>query len=354
MARTGVSYSEVAEAATQLIGQGRNPTVEQVRILLGTGSSTTIGNHLRLWKTNQEKTSLISAKENIPSELVAVMKGLWERVINHSEEQVAKIENDYQKIISDLKQEVEKYKTNSQRWQKMYEQWIVEKNQLSNDKLTLEQAIEFAQKENVSLHSKLDSLLQQLQDKKDRIDELHGLHKQTQENLEHYRESTREQRLLDQQQHEQQKQQLHTEIKTLNEQLAMQCEKILTAQQQQQTLQQSYTTLEKNHVQMQSQFQKLTIELDKTEKAKNEYHHASQHWQNQYQESQATLNDKTVLLIDIQTEAKLLSQQLTHAKEALTHAQSQNTLLSNEKWILAQEKAQLEGQLKQMQKMITA
>jgi uncharacterized protein (UPF0548 family) len=85
MARNGVSYSEVAEKATQLLGEGRNPSVERIRILLGTGSTTTVANHLRQWKANQEATTLTSAKENIPLELVAVMKGLWERVNNLSE-----------------------------------------------------------------------------------------------------------------------------------------------------------------------------------------------------------------------------------------------------------------------------
>ncbi|MEO8402121.1 MAG: DNA-binding protein, partial [Gammaproteobacteria bacterium] len=320
--------------------------------LLGTGSSTTIGNHLRLWKANQDSTSLMSAKENIPTELVAVMKGLWERVTNHSEEQVAKIENDYQKIISDLKQEVEKYKTNSQRWQKMYEQWVVEKNQLSNDKLTLEQALEFAQTENISLHSKQDALFQQVQDKQDRIDELHRLHKQTQENLEHYRESTREQKLMDQQQYEQQKQQLQFEIKNLNEQLVVQRDKTNQLQQQNQILIQSNTTLEQNNAYTQSQLTQIDIKLQETEKTKNEHLSASLHWQNRYNESQNKLDLKMSQFIAIQTENKLLLQQQIEIKESLKKSQDQNNLLSHEKWEIGQEKSHLEGRLRQMQDRI--
>lgn len=54
----------------------------------------------------------------------------------------------------------------------------------------------------------------QLQDKQERIDELHRLHAQVQINFEHYRESAREQRLIEQQQYEQQKQELQVENKT--------------------------------------------------------------------------------------------------------------------------------------------
>jgi hypothetical protein len=354
MARMGVSYNEVAEAATQLVGQGRNPTVEQVRLLLGTGSSTTIANHLRQWKANQESTSLISAKENLPPEFVAMMKGLWERLINHSEEEVGKIEKNYQQTVAELQQDVEKYKTNNQRWQKLHDQWLAEKNQWSSEKLTLEQALEFAHKEIASLHAKQDAGHQQLRDKQERVDELHRLHKQTQNNLEHYRESTREQRLLDQQQQDQQKQQLQLEIKTLNEQLVIQREKISALQQQSQLLQQTNASLEKRHTETQSNLEMLRSQCENIEKTKNEHLQASQHWQNQYKETQIMLNNKINQLIDIQAENKLLSQQLANTQQVSADTQDQNKMLNHDKWVLGQEKAQLEGQLKQMQKIITA
>lgn len=353
MARTGITYGEVAEAATQLVGKGRNPTVEQVRILLGTGSSTTIANHLRQWKANQEATSLISVKENIPPELIAVMKGLWERLLNHSQEKIAVIESSYQQTISTQQQEIEKYKSNSQRWQKLFNQWQQEKVQLDNDKLTLEQAIEFAHKENSSLNAKQDALLQQLQDKRERIDELHRLQKQAQENLEHYREAAREQRILDQQQFDQQKQQLQTENKILNEQLIMQREKMTALQQQHQALQHNYQSLENNNDVIKTQLQQLSIQLEEVEKIKTEHLHASLHWKNQLNELQETLNEKINQLSHIQIETKLVSQQLMNANHSIENLENLNKFLTHDKWLLGQEKAQLEGQLKQMQKMIT-
>ena len=66
------------------------------------------------------------------------------------------------------------------------------------------------------------------------------------------------------------------------------------------------------------------------------------------------VHEKNHQLIDIQAETKLLSQQLADAKQLLRDLQDQNKLLHDDQWILAQEKAQLEGQLKQMQKMMSA
>jgi hypothetical protein len=353
MARTGVSYTEVAEAAVELVGQGRNPTVEQVRLLLGTGSSTTIAKYLRQWRGNQESTQSISIKENLPQEFVTLMKGLWERVVMHSEEQIASVESGYQQTIIELQQENEKYKTNNQRWQKLYNQWLIEKNQLNNEKITIEQALDLAYKENASFSTKNDALISQLKDKNERIEELNRLHKQAQENLEHYRESVREQRFLDQQQFEQQKLQLQQEIKLLKDHLTTQRDKINVLEQQYQYLQQSSSTLEKNNNQLHSELKQTIIQLKQLEKEKIEYLHASQHWQNQYKELQQIVSEKNNQLNDNQVETKLLSDKLIDMKQILNEIKEQNKILIHDKWVLAQEKAQLEGQLKQMQNMIT-
>jgi hypothetical protein len=79
MARTGVTYHDVAIAAQQLIASGKNPTIGNIRIALGTGSNSTLGTHLRTFKDRQNETSQIAIKEKIPEELIAVIKGLWER-----------------------------------------------------------------------------------------------------------------------------------------------------------------------------------------------------------------------------------------------------------------------------------
>lgn len=39
---------------------------------------------MHLWKANQEASGHAIAKE-IPTELAAVMQGLWERVVNHAD-----------------------------------------------------------------------------------------------------------------------------------------------------------------------------------------------------------------------------------------------------------------------------
>lgn len=266
MARHGISYDNVISAANTLKAQGKSVTIENIRGFLGTGSAGTVNQHLRRWKEAQQSTQKIASKENLPEGLITLVKGLWEGVLAQSTEQFTPIEANYQQEITELKAELEKYRSNNQRWQAMFNQWQQEKAALANEKLTLEQALDFAHKENQSLHSKYDGLLQQLQEKQERIEELHRLHQQTQANLEHYRESAREQRLLDQQQFEHEKQQLQLEIKLLKEQLLLQQHKYSKLDQEYQIKERSYLALEQQNHDVLKSVDNLKLKVNEIEK----------------------------------------------------------------------------------------
>ena len=138
MARPGVTYQEIVAAVNQLKGQERNVTIENIRALLGTGSIATINKYLKQWRETQEATQKIASKQNLPESLISLIKGLWEGVLTQSAEQFAIKEEDYQKEITELKIQMDKYQANNQRWQKLFNQWQQEKLQLDNQKLTLE------------------------------------------------------------------------------------------------------------------------------------------------------------------------------------------------------------------------
>ena len=342
MARHGITYQDVSNAANEIKGLGKNPTIETVRGLLGTGSAGTINMHLRRWKELQSTTHKIAQKENLPDELVSLLKGLWERVVGQAEDRLAVIEENHQKILSDLQTELNKYKTNNQRWQQLYNQWLQEKKQFDVEKLTLEQALEFTQKENQSLNAKQDALLQQVSEKQERIDELNRLHQQVQKNLEHYRESAREQRLLDQQEYEQQKQSLQSKIDNQTKQVNILNEKKSLLEQDYHALQKTDAVLKNEYEQMTSQYKIVFVKLEDSEKSRERS-------QVMYEKAQEKLENHTQQLIDLQTKSNVLTEQLATAQEALTQSHEQNKFLAHEKWILSQENAQLKGQLKQIQ-----
>lgn len=353
MARPGVTYGEVVEAINQLIGQGKNPTIEQVRIILGTGSSTTIANHLKDWKEQQDDTYHIANKENLPKEFVALMKGLWERLVNHADEKIAENEANAREQMNQVVQELKSSRQRIAEVEQQYEQVRQEKISLTQTKETLEQLLSTEKIEHAALKSSSNSLITQLTEKQEWISELSRLHSQAQANLEHYREAAREQRLLDQEQYEQNKRELQAEIKALKDQAIFTHEKLTSLQQNYQSLQQVHTTLNANLAKLTTQHEMLQTQLIENEKIKTEALQTSLHWQNMYQVTEKKMDIHTQKLIEVESQYKLVQEQLNTAQHMLQEVLEEKKVIGHEKWILSQEKAQLEGQIQQMQRMLS-
>lgn len=337
MARPGITYQEVSEIATQLLNKGQNPTIERVRLMLGTGSSTTIANHLRQWKSEQTEGAAITHKENIPRELNSIVKGLWEKIVSESEEKIKIIEQKYQTQINELQQELHKYKGNNQRWQHLYTQWIDEKKQLTLQKHAIEQKLHALEDEITLCKEKVEHSAQHIQEKQERIIELNRLHQQVQHNLELYRESTKEQNKIAQQQFDQQKKEWHSKLKNIEEQMNITKEKSFSLQQSLQLLQKTNTDLEKNYSQAQSALEQQRQTLLTCEKSKAEYAQSSAHWQQMYKNCQEMIESKTLQLINSHSETKSLAQQLKLANQTFNDVIKQNKGLEEKNWQLTKE-----------------
>ncbi len=144
MSRPGVTYQDIVRAIAELKNQGKNITIENIRACLGTGSIGTINKYLRQWRDIQASTDRLSSKENVPDELLSVLKNLWESVLTQSLQRFASAEANYHQEIVKLKTELEKYRHNNQRWQKLFNQW-------QQEKLALEQALDMARQKMITV-----------------------------------------------------------------------------------------------------------------------------------------------------------------------------------------------------------
>jgi chromosome segregation ATPase len=333
MARLGVTYHDIANAANQLAAENKQPTIEQIRHLLGTGSATTIANHLRKWRAEQDGSMVMAQKENLPQELVSIMKDLWQRVQTHADQQISSHQQESEQTLHKLQQEVDKYKTNNQRWQKMHEMWMKEKDELSRDRVGMQEAMIALQKDTVALAAKSEAETK-------RIEELQRLHKLAQENLEHYRESMRVQRLIDQEKHAQQLQQAEADLKKAEKQLVM-------ANQEKLSLQNKYNDAIHQSDKLQVDFKALQNEWGEL---KSEVSHLTK----RYDVLQKKFDEQHLMLVDNQKHNAVISQQLTATSDEVKELKEQNKLLTQEKWEIAQERAQMEGVNQQMEKMLRA
>ncbi len=222
-----------------------------------------------------------------------------------------------------------------------------ERDALMQEKSALENMIHKSASEIAAINARHDGLLQQLNEKQSRVDELHKQNQQTQANLEYYRAASLEQRQQEQQRFENQTQMLSQTI----QQLKFEND---TFKQQNNQLQQSHRELQSLQKNTQTELDKVTkkfelaseeliivnnIVLQKTE--------SQQHWQLQFEKMDASHQEQSKIILDLQTKNSVLNLQLATLQKELIDSSQQNKILAHDKWILGQEKAQLFGQLKQ-------
>src|SRR5580658_6888142 len=117
MGRAGVTLQEVEKAALQLQGRGKNPSVDAVREVIGTGSKSTIAQHLRDWKAQQSYSS-----GKLPQDLLALVTGLWERLNLQADQRITAIETISDQQLQELKQTLTKLHQDYAHLQKQFHQ----------------------------------------------------------------------------------------------------------------------------------------------------------------------------------------------------------------------------------------
>ena len=89
MARSGVRYEDVQRAIDTLLKRGEAPSVHKVREVLGTGSFTTISEHLREWRTQRDENRDQPPPGSMPEALQELAEALWEKAQASANESLA-------------------------------------------------------------------------------------------------------------------------------------------------------------------------------------------------------------------------------------------------------------------------
>lgn len=85
MARSGIRYEEVKEVAETLLGRGLNPTIQRVREVLGTGSNTTISEHLKRWQQQMANAPRAVLPPVVPETVTTAMEAFWKIAVQSAE-----------------------------------------------------------------------------------------------------------------------------------------------------------------------------------------------------------------------------------------------------------------------------
>lgn len=347
MSRPGLTYQIVASAAAELLAQDINPTVETIRSITRTGSHGTIAMHLRAWKAKQLDREQIVLQEKLPESLVAHMKGLWQNVVTEAEGKIQKIQEVHE--VQNTHFQTQMHTLASEKLQLLEQQSQLQRENeiLINQKNNLEHLTVTLQQENTALGSKQETLQVQLNDKEIRIEELHRLHQQTQANLEHYRESVREERLLEQQRFSIQIQQLEQTIHQFQTNHTTLLQEKLALIHDNEHLKEQLPAIQETNAALQREILIYETNMTALDKKLMESEIMQQQLQKQIETLQQQIENQHRQIIELQNKNNLQTHELSSTKQSLKTLEADNQQLNLEKWELVQENATLQGQLKQ-------
>jgi len=343
MGRPGVTFTEVDEAARYLQGKGVNLTVDAIRARLGTGSRTTLTEHLKRWKALQA-----DGEGKLPEPLLALITGLWESLQSQAEKRV----QDYQAIAQ---QEISALKTQLQATSQS-------ESILRHELHQLHETIDLIQREKSALvlqiqsleksQDKLDTLyqitLKQLDDTQQESQRLHKLAMQLQANLEHYQLSIQQQQVEQNLAKETQQAVYAQEIAALKRELDKVRERYGESEKARGIEQSQLQQMQVTHNQLTCQHEKLLATHRDIEHQLAQSQTGEILIQKQLDKVEQVLLTERQLTQSLHQQVAVLREQAQHAQADLCQHEDKIEALRHEKMFLVQEKAQLEGAFKQL------
>jgi len=224
MARTGLYKSEVKKARDALVGQGKHPSVDAVRIELGnTGSKTTIHKYLKELEEEDggqsPKAPLSDALQDLVARLAAQLQEEADGKISAIRSEASEMGRQQAAIILGLRQENATLEAGLQQVQ----------TALASEKAVHKETEALLLQASVArqgLDLQVNALKERLEENERHRQSLEEKHKHARESLEHYRASTKEQRDQDIRRHEQQVQVLQAEMRQLQQSLILKQEEV--------------------------------------------------------------------------------------------------------------------------------
>jgi len=349
MARIGVTYLEVANAAELIQKRGEEPTVDRIRAQLGTGSRSTLAPLLKTWKSKKGETG---TTDGLPAGLVNAIKTLYAQTQQLADEKIAnaqqmfasdsaKLQGEKAELLAKLKKAEVELRT------------ALDQNQTLREELKAAQATcEQRRDDNLALESKLALSEARLSDMAAVNKELKRENRDIREHFEHYQARIAEDRQTERDQFRHTQVSLDAQIELLQKQVAK-LERHNHGVTERNTMLQSQlaesatamTTLQEQHRALTTeqeqgrhtlQFKEQEIQrLSATLQTADEKHNAL------LQSHQSTLRQQAAL-----------EQKILHVEQRLTELTDHTVLLDDNNRILIQEKAVLLNQLKQFQQAL--
>ena len=346
MARGGVTYTDIANAAETIKNAGKNPTVDRVLSHLGTGSKSTIGPHLKNWKLQHTEEG---EPNDLPHDLLKVVRELHQRLQLQADDKVQQSEQRMADLSAEQEEEVKELENQVESLEQALNDTTEQRDALAVANKKLLKALNETDLNTVKLESKTESdalLISELTTSKNEgIHQIKLLHEQQ----EHYQLKMAEERTRERTENQAIKTQLNTQITEQSRQLTASDERYKDTRDEYKELLSAKADTDKALHTLQCKYAKqetlnMTIS-EQLEKSKNEHL--------QLQNENSKLNQLNLTqsnqLAALSSERSLLKESLDKAKLDSEKTQDRFMLQTDEYQIVCQEKSALQAQLKLLQ-----
>jgi chromosome segregation ATPase len=339
MARAGILYSHVAQAAATLLENGKNPTVDNVREALGsTGSKSTIAPFLKRWKAEQQD-AIAEAESGLPAPLLQAVKGLHQHMQAEASQQIEQARQAHGAAMGEATEREQQLRAGHQAALAANAALTEE---LARARETLSQLHTAHHAQTVALatvQTENAGLQQRLADRAAEVGALNHQLSQSREQFEHYQEATATQRAEERRSAEQRIARLEQDLAGANRQIAAQQsmlgqQEARIAQQtsDQANLQQALRAAQDDLPPLRSERERLSAQLEEAVAAR-------QRLADQLDAVQLQLTDTRTALAAQERETGMRAEQARRAEERADR-------LSEEKIDLLQVRATLEQQVR--------
>lgn len=327
MARTGLYKSEVKKARDSLIGQGKHPSVDAVRVELGnTGSKTTIHKYLKELEEDDggqsAKVPLSDALQDLVARLAAQLQEDAEAQIHTIRSAASEMEERQAEEIAKLRRENATLSASLQDSQAVF---TSARTAYEHATIQLQQAGIARQ----GLDLQLSALQGRLEENERHRLSLEEKHKHARESLEHYRTSTKEQRDQDIRRHEQQVQTLQAETRQLQQSLIVKQNEVTRLNQEGARLVSELSHAQHALYEQQTRVRQVEQKLEQL----SALEHRNRSLETQIDEKDAILDEMRTQTTDLAHQVAVVTQQLHERQLELAALQAKldtHTALSTE------------------------
>ncbi len=220
MGRAGITYSEVARAANELIETDQMPTIEKIRTKIGSGSYTTIAAHLKKWKA-EHPTDQLAKTEGIPPSLITTIKEIWKQLTEQADQRCQEIQSAANEQIATEQNLRVKAEKNAQRLEQAHQDIKEQFIQLTEQHNTLQNQFKQCNQTLKERDATVDHLNDTINTHQSENKRLHALVDKVHNNLEHFQNTTAKQRQQEQLVFIEEKTKLEHQINSISEKFQM-------------------------------------------------------------------------------------------------------------------------------------